>query len=284
MKFAIATNDAYQCVLEAFLKAGWQLDKLFISPDNWMYSNTRVIERALELGAEIQYSPVNSRDLDTLGKNGCVALVVACYQWKIPAWVGDIKYAVNFHPSPLPLGRGPYPLVRAILDEHTCWAVSCHQINDKFDQGDLLCADHFLINYDETHDSLCIKIQMAAARLAGRVAADIDDLWSEALPQSSGSYWPRWLEEDRIIDFTQTVEHIMRKVRAFGDIECMADVNSTTIFIHRAKGWTEPHHKNPGSVVQASNLAIVVAAADGFIGITEWGINPPGATTSNVRR
>jgi methionyl-tRNA formyltransferase len=283
MKFSIATNDAYQCVLEAFLSAGWTLEKLFISPENWMYSNTQVIARALELGAVVQYSPVSRRDLIELAASGCETLVVACYQWKIPAWQADIKYAVNFHPSPLPEARGPYPLVRAILEERRNWAVSCHQINEKFDQGDVLDAENFPIDHDETHDSLRLKIQMASARLAGRIATEIDELWKSAIPQEPGSYWPRWLDEERAIDFAQPVDLIMRRVRAFGDLECMATINNTTIFIHRAKGWIEPHQANPGAVVHASNLALVVASADGFIAITEWSINAPGATTSNVR-
>ena len=77
MKFAIATSDSYQCVLEAFLRAGWQLEKLFVSLDNWMYSNQQVIARALELKVDVQHSPVIERDLEELGARGCDLLVVS---------------------------------------------------------------------------------------------------------------------------------------------------------------------------------------------------------------
>lgn len=284
MKFAIATNDAYQCVLEAFLAAGWKLEKLFICPENWMYGNKQVIARALELGAAIQYSPVSSRDLAELGACGCEALIVASYQWKIPEWSQYIRYAVNFHPSPLPEGRGPYPLVRAILEHRSSWAVTCHRICEKYDQGDILDAEHFPVDPDENHDSLCLKIEMATARLAGRVAVGFESMWQAAIPQGIGSYWPKWSEQDRTIDFTNPVDIIMRQVRAFGDLECQATINNTPIFIHRAKGWIEPHSAIPGSVVHSSDLALVVAAADGFIAITEWSVNAPGAVFSNIRR
>jgi methionyl-tRNA formyltransferase len=284
IKFAIATNDGYQCVLEAFLRAGWQLEKLFISPGNWMYDNKQVIARALELGAAVQYSPIGSRDLADLGSRGCVVLVVACYQWKIPEWGADIKYAVNFHPSPLPEGRGSYPLVRAILEERSSWAVTCHRINEKFDQGDILDAEDFLVDPDECHESLFLKIQMAASRLANRVATRFESLWQASVPQGPGSYWTGWSEQDRIIDFNQAVAIIMRQIRAFGDIECMATINNLRIFIHRAKGWTDVHSILPGTLVHSSNLAMVVAAADGYIAITEWGLVAPGAIISNMRR
>jgi methionyl-tRNA formyltransferase len=283
MKFAIATNDAYQCVLESFLKAGWVLEKLFISPENWMYGNKHVIRRALELGARIQSSPINSRDLTGLGGSGCEALVVACYEWKIPDWDADIDYAINFHLSPLPEGRGPYPLVRAILEDRSDWAVTCHQINEKFDQGSILDAEHFPVDPDETHDSLCLKTQMAAALLAERVAAEFEGLWLAAVPQQAGSYWPRWSEQDRTVDFSCRVDVVMRQIRAFGDLECMAVVNNIAIFIHRAKGWVALHSAQPGSVVYSNNLKLVVATADGFVAITEWSLNAPGATFSSVR-
>ena len=284
MHFAIATNDDYQCVLEAFLSNGWQLDKLFISRSDWMHDNKQVIARALELDASVQHSPVSSSDLADLGQRGCAALVVASYQWKIPEWSPDLKYAVNFHPAPLPEGRGPYPLIRAILEERSSWAITCHRINDKFDQGDILDAENFLIDSDECHETLRLKTQMAAARLAGRVAEGFESLWQAAAPQGTGSYWTRWSDQDRTIDFTQPIEIIMRQIRAFGDVECMATINDAKIFIHRAKGWIESHSVHPGAVVHSNNLALVVAAADGLIAITEWSFNAPGAITSKLRR
>lgn len=283
MRFAIATSDGYQCVLEAFLKAEWQLEKLFVSPGDWMNDNKRVIERALELGVDVQCSPVSNHDLADLGQRGCAALVVASYKWKIPKWDCYLKYAVNFHPSPLPDGRGPYPLVRAILEERSSWAVTCHRIDEKFDRGDILDVENFPVDPDECHESLCLKTQMAAARLARRVAEDFDPLWSAAVPQKAGSYWPSWLEQDRTIDFTKPVASIMRQVRAFGDIECIATINNVTIFIHRAKAWIEPHSARPGTVVHSSNLALVVAAADGLIAVTEWRLIAPGTITSNLK-
>lgn len=249
-----------------------------------MYDNKQVIARALELGAIIEYSPISSRDLADLGRCGCTALIVACYQWKIPVWNSDIQYAVNFHPSPLPEGRGPYPLVRAILEDHSNWAVTCHRINEKFDQGDILDVEKFLIDPDECHESLLLKIEMASARLAERIALELEPMWHAAVPQGTGSYWPHWSEQDRVIDFNRPVEIIMRQVRAFGDLECIATINDTKIFIHRAKGWIEPHSARPGAVTHSSNLSMVVAAADGFIAITEWSFNAPGAITSNTRR
>ncbi|MBZ0090635.1 MAG: hypothetical protein K8F27_00210 [Sulfuricellaceae bacterium] len=215
-RFALATSDAYQGVLDAFLRAGWQLDRLFVSPRDWMYDNKQVIARALDLGATVQHSPASRLDLAELGRRGCSALVVATYQWKIPDWRDDLKYAVNFHPSPLPEGRGPYPMVRAILEHRSSWAVTCNRIDEKFDQGDILDAEPFPLDPHDGHESLRLKTQMAAARLAERVAHGLEPLWQGAVPQEGGSYWPRWTEQERCIDFAQPVDAIMRRIRACG--------------------------------------------------------------------
>ena len=284
MKFAIATSDGYQRVLDAFLSAGWQLEKLFVSSGDWLNDNKQVIASALELGVDVQHSPVTSRDLADLGRRDCLALVVASYRWKIPEWSPNLKYAVNFHPSPLPEGRGPYPLVRAIFEERPSWAVSCHRINNKFDQGDILDAENFPLNPDECHESLILKAQMAAARLAERVARNFEPLWKAAIPQGVGSYWPRWPEDAHIVDFARPVAAIMRQIRAFGDLECVATINDVKIFVHRAKAWVEPHSARPGAVVHSSNLALVIAAADGLVAITEWSFSAPGTTMANLRR
>ena len=81
-----------------------------------------------------------------------------------------------FHPSPAPEGRGPYPLVGAILEQRSIWAVTCRRINEKFDQGAILDAENFRLDPDEYHESLRLKTQMAVGRLAARVADGFESL------------------------------------------------------------------------------------------------------------
>jgi hypothetical protein len=74
------------------------------------------------------------------------------------------------------------------------------------------------------------------------VADDYIAYWSAAAAQMGKSgYYPKWAEGERRLDFTQSVESILRRVRAFGPLECPASVNNTVSFVRRAVGWTEPH-------------------------------------------
>ncbi|MDB5804117.1 MAG: fmt2 [Betaproteobacteria bacterium] len=285
MRFAITATDRYLGVLDTLVQAGWAPVKLFTPPvDGRVHRNRAVIESAQRLGMQIQLSPMTADDLAALGAQGCEALVVASYNWKIPDWRPALKYAINLHASPLPEARGPYPAVQALLEGRRSWAVSCHKLEASFDSGDLLAQESFALDDADSHESLDLKIQMAAKRLAGRVAGDLPALWNSARAQGTGSYWKHWRAEDRKLDFSRSVDEVLRQVRAFGLIECTASVNGVDIFVRRAVGWTESHNAAPGAMVHGDGAAMVVAARDGYIGIVEWSLLDPDAVTGNRPR
>jgi methionyl-tRNA formyltransferase len=285
MRFALTATDRYLGVLNAFLDESWELIKLFTTPvDNRMHHHSAVIEAARKKGVPIQISRLTLDDLDSLARSGCDVLVVASYLWRIPDWKSRLPYCINFHPAPLPEGRGPYPAVKALLDQQPTWGVSCHKVEHDFDSGDLLATRQFPLSSGECHESLDLKIQMAMGRLATDVARNFQEYWEQALPQAGGSYYKYWSEQDRTLDFSDSVQSILRKARAFGLFECLATVNGITIFVKRVVGWEERHFCTPGTLVHTGHLSLVVAARDGFVGIVEWSLYSPDATTGSVRR
>ncbi len=276
MRFAITGIDRYLGVFEALLRAGWQPVKLFTVPIRQpaREGNDAMIALAENHGAAVQVSRMSERDVQELQALGCEALIVASYKWRIGDWPPYLKYAVNFHASPLPEARGPYPAVRAILEQRRSWAVTCHKIAREFDCGDILAAQDFPMTADECHESLDLKTQIAARRLATRIAENFVPLWQAATPQGPGTYWPMWKTIDRAIDFAQPVEAILRHIRAFGLIESLAFVNHRWLTVHRATGWQEANGPAPGTVVHVDNRTIVVAVRDGYIGLIEWMFTP----------
>lgn len=285
MRFAITASDRYLGVWEAFVERGWVPVKLFTTPvDHRLHHNRAVLEYARRLGIEAQISPMTEADLKDLAEQGCEALVVASYTWRIGNWRPYLKYAMNFHPSPLPLGRGAYPAVPAILGNHASWGVSCHRLEASWDSGPVLASRHFPLAADECHESLDLRLQMAARSLAGEVAERFVDYWDGARPQGPGTYISHWTAADRTLEFAQPVASIMRRIRAFGLIECLATVNGVSLYVRRAVGWTEPHEFRPGDLVHTSAMQMVVAAQDGFIGIVEWSLMSPDAPLGTLKR
>lgn len=285
MRFAITASDRYLGVFETLVNAGWEPVKLFATVvDDHRHHNRAIIKYAQQLAIDVQFSRLRESDMRELALKGCDLLVVASYNWRIGDWRSHLKYAINFHPSPLPEGRGPYPPVHALLENRKSWGVTCHRVSREFDAGEILDQEEFPISADECHESLDLKIQMAAKRLAGRVAANFAPLWDNAQPQGPGSYTRLWTTADRTLDFSQGVEDILRRVRAFGLIEAMATVNEVAIFVRRAVGWLESHQYRPGALIHVNDLSMVVAAKDGYIGIVEWSMLDPRATVGRIGR
>lgn len=285
MKFAITASDRYLGVWEAFVAQGWEPVKLFTTPvDNRLHHHQAVLKYARERGIEAQISPLGEADLEDLAQRGCDALVVASYNWRIGDWRPYLRYAVNFHPSPLPYARGAYPIVSAILGNHDSWGVTCHRLEPQFDSGPILASRSFPLAADECHESLDLKVQLAAKTLAADVAAHFGDYWESARPQGEGTYFKQWTTADRTLDLTRPVDEILRRLRAFGLIECLAVVNDVTVFVHKAVGWKESHDYRPGTLVHVNGLQMLVAVQDGFIGIVEWSLHPPDVPIGTLHR
>lgn len=274
MKFAFAGIDFLGGVFEGLLDAGWTPVKLFTRPCDGVYDHNEVIvARARSLRLPIQLSRIRERDIEALqaehGRDW--ALVVAGYPWLIKGWKGRAAYGLNIHPSPLPIGRGPYPLFRAVLDRYETWGVSAHVLAEGFDTGDLLAQDIFALSSDESHETLLAKCQMAARRLAaGPLGRDLPNRWRRSEPQGDGSYWPRATDADRTLDFRQDVETVLRRMRAFGTVETIARLGDARVFVAEAQGWQERHAHTSGAVVHRHRRHVVVAALDGYVQLTRW--------------
>jgi methionyl-tRNA formyltransferase len=285
MRFAVTCTDRYLNIFQTLVERGWTPVKVFTARvDNRLHRNTAVIDYAKRLKLEVQISRLTDTNLRELADRGCEALVVASYEWRIGDWRPHLKYALNFHPAPLPHGRGAYPLPAAILEQSPTWGLTCHKIEHEFDSGDVLKAVEFPLAPDEDHDSLDLKLQMAARPLAADIAVNLVEYWNAATAQGPGRYYPKWTDADRRLDFSQPVAQVLRRVRAFGPIECVAQFERMQLFVRRAVGWTESHPFPPGTVVYVNPLAFVIAAADGYVGLTEWSLINPEATTGTLRR
>lgn len=271
MRFAITALDLYSPVFDAFLKKGWTPVKLFVwSVDHHYDENRAVIEVAEARKIPVQMSRMRDEDMADLAARGCDVLIGAGYRWRIGDWARHLKYAINFHPSPLPEGRGPYPLVQAIREGRREWGYTCHKFAPDFDTGDILDQELYPLTETDTHESATMRMRMAGERLASRVADDLPGLWERAQPQVGGSYFKRWTDEERTLDFTKSVEENMRLSRAFGKIEVMANVNDSRIFVRNMVGWTEPHSHKPGWVIHVYRRLTVIAVKDGYICLIDW--------------
>lgn len=277
MRFAFAGIDFLGDVFDTLIERGWQPVKLFSRPCDRLYDfNDVTVVRARALKIPVQLTRMKPADLAALSALRCDALIVAGYPWLIGGWEAHLSYAVNFHPSPLPEGRGPYPLFQAILDRASEWGMSAHVIDPTFDTGAIVAQRRFPLAPDENHDLLLAKCQLAAKDIARSLADDLPRLWREAKPQGTGSYWPRVTAAQRNVDWTKNVDDVLRTIRAFGSIESFARIDTRVVHVWEAAGWRQAHTEIPGTLVHRHRRHLVVAARDGFVQVTGWSAYPPG--------
>jgi len=271
MRFAFAGCDRNLAIFEALLAAGWQPVKIFTVPEQEVMAyHSALLVFAESRQIPLQLLPLRYHDLLELEETACDILVVGSYNYKVPDWQDHLPYAINFHPSPLPIGRGPYPLVNAILHQHRHWAVTCHQIDANYDTGAIIADEQFAIDQFDTHESLNLKVQMAAGRLATRIGREFGALWSGAKIQSEGDYWPLFSTIDRTIDFADSVAHIRLQLQAFGRLECFATVNHSDVRVKSAYAWPEVHTYMIGEIVHEYASQIVIACKDGLVVFNDW--------------
>lgn len=281
MRFAFAGIDFLGDVFDTLVAAGWEPLKLFSRPCDGIYDfNDVTLARARSLRLPVQTSRILPADLAGLKKLGCEALVVAGYPWLITGWERHVPFAVNFHPSPLPVGRGPYPLFQAILNGLPEWGMTAHRLEPAFDTGAIVTQRRFPLSGVETHDTLLAKCQMAAKEIARDLADDLPRLYTEAVPQGPGSYWPRVSQAQRTVEWSGRVRDVLRTIRAFGSIEAFAQIDSRYVYLWEASGWEEPHRYRPGTLIHKHRRHMVVAAGDGFVQVTGWSPYAPGPARS----
>ena len=169
MRFAITVTDRYLAVFQSLVERVWTPVKVFTTEvDNRLHHNKAVMEYARRLNLDVQISRLSDDNLRQLADRGCEVLVVASYRWRIGDWRPHLRYAVNFHPSPLPEARGPWPLVRAIKEGRKTWGLSCHKLAPGFDEGDVLAQYSFPMDAEESQESLDLRCQLGMRGLAAR--------------------------------------------------------------------------------------------------------------------
>ncbi|MBA4062574.1 MAG: hypothetical protein C0501_02485 [Isosphaera sp.] len=219
---------------------------------------------AREAGIPVQTTPALPCDLDVLNRQGCEAIVSAGYAHKIPPWDGgSIRYAVNIHPSLLPLGAGPMPLPWVILKGLGRTGVTLHKLTDTWDGGDILLQESFPLSGGENIEELLVKSQSLALELLDRFLRAPDTYWRRATPQSAGDreYWPRMTAQDCTIDWNWELKRIERHLQIYR----YASPDGVVEFITDVASARTPHPHVPGALLRVDGERREVAAKDGII-------------------
>lgn len=220
MKIAYLGIDLLLSVLRSLLDGGCELMKIFTSKtDNVTEFNTGVIQTAKEHGIPYTDQPITETDIRELAAAGCSLLVCAGYYDRIP--VTEAFPMVNFHPSPLPLGRGAWPMPWIILKEIVVGGITVHKMVEELDAGDILLQEIFYVEPTETLATYMDKVAALIPGMVKRLLKNLPLLLEKARPQGKSTYWPAPTSEQWTVREEMAAAEADRILRAFYGYECL---------------------------------------------------------------
>lgn len=220
MKIAYLGIDLLKPALDALLREGCDVLKLFTCPtDNVTEFNTAVIRAAEERGIPYTLSRVTAADLEELAARGCELLVCAGYYYRAP--VASAFPMVNFHPTPLPVGRGSWPMPRLILEGAAFGGVTAHKMAADFDTGEILLQERFPLDEREDHQTYMEKVYEKVPGMVRELVNRLPQVLADARPQGAGEYWPLPTEADWTVTPDMDAARADRILRAFYGYECV---------------------------------------------------------------
>ena len=208
-------------------------------------------------------------------------MVVAAYGLILPQWVLDAPRlgCLNIHGSLLPRWRGAAPIHRAIEAGDVETGITIMQMDSGLDTGDMLIIERLAIATGDTTGELHDKL----AAMGGRLIVQALQLAAQGAlrpvkqPEAGVTYAHKIEKHEATIDWNQTAEQIVRRVRAFDPFPGANSVlDGEVLKVWRAdvSNGKLPDQIEPGQVVAVNSGFITVAAMNSTVNLTE--IQRPG--------
>ena len=178
---------------------------------------------------------------------------------------------INVHASLLPKYRGAAPVHRAVISGDMETGVTIMQVVEALDAGDMLAKSVRAIALDETSDTVESALAVDGARLLLETVDRLEAGMVRAEPQdaAASTYAPRLTKAEGQIDWTLPARQIHDRVRGlYPWPHAYSSLDGERLIIWKTQviGGGD---QAPGSVVDVTRDAIVVATGAGQIVITE---------------
>ncbi|PCJ49007.1 MAG: hypothetical protein COA74_07005 [Gammaproteobacteria bacterium] len=201
--------------------------------------------------------------LDKLVDEGMDCLFSVEYPWLIPE-VANHVYTINVHPTLLPFGRGPTPIIWILKQYREQAGVSFHKLAREFDTGDIIYQQSIKLDADESWESLLMKLHLQIPVFLDQLLTNFGALYQAAKKQVGGSYWPKITLKDRLINWHWSVNEIDQLVKACGRFGVVADVAGEVLLVNNIKISQVEHNRANGDLIREDDETLVVAANDGI--------------------
>jgi methionyl-tRNA formyltransferase len=128
------------------------------------------------------------------------------------------KGIIGFHPTLLPKGRGPAPIINTILEGYSMSGVTMYYISEGLDDGDIIGQEPFFVTSEDYANDVYKKIIQSGKKLINIYLPKIIEGTAPRIPQKTidATYFPKRTLRDNKINFEEdSIDLIYRKIRAF---------------------------------------------------------------------
>nr|WP_315209709.1 methionyl-tRNA formyltransferase [uncultured Albidiferax sp.] len=201
-------------------------------------------------------------------------MVVVAYGLILPQWVLDVPRhgCLNIHASLLPRWRGAAPIHRAIEAGDTHTGVAIMQMDAGLDTGDMLLVESLPIAPTDTTGSLHDKLAALGGRMVVQALAQLDTLVPVPQPGEGITYAHKIEKREAAIDWTQSADTIVRRIRAFNPFPGAATQlagESLKVWAATVSDAALPAATVCGSIMAVTPESMAVAAMDSIVNITQ---------------
>jgi len=273
MKFVYIGYDFMLDAVHQLIAQGHELVGVCSFPcDNRFIFNVQTEALCEVMQIDFIVDPLRDVHIKDFVDQGAECFLSAGYPHKIPAMFDDSIegkkiYALNVHPTLLPLGRSVLPAPHVLLNHPEASGVTIHKLAERLDAGDIIAQEPLPIHEGESVETLSARIVLKARSLLTGIFEDIDKLYQNAVPQDDdkATHWEVPTDVMRTLDWNKPVKQIQKIQRAFGYYGSLAFFNNEAWHVFDADVWEEEHDHNVGDVVANLGAQLVIAASDGFV-------------------
>lgn len=283
----MGTPDFAVASLDILVRNGYDIAAVVTAPDKpagrgQQVQQSAVKKYAVEKGLTVLQpeklkDPVFLEELRILDAD--LQIVVAFRMLPEAVWSMPRLGTFNLHGSLLPRYRGAAPINWAVINGEKETGVTTFFLKHEIDTGDVIFREKVSIGEDETAGELHDKLMEIGAHLVLKTVKAIESNTYQLTDQSqlddTVKHAPKIFKDDCRIDWSKPVDMIHNLVRglspypaAWTEIQSPAgQVQSLKIF--RTTRDHSSHSHQPGTIFSDGKRNIKVAAADGYIHITD---------------
>lgn len=205
--------------------------------------------------------------IEDFKKIKCDLFVTASYGKILPKEVLDLKMCINVHPSILPKYRGATPIQSALLNGDKVTGVTIMQTAVGMDDGDIILQKEVEIEKEEDYNSLMPRL----AEIGGNLLLDaIEKIESgtaifQKQDDSKATFVKLIKKEDGLLDFNETAESLVNKVRAYVEFPvAFFNIGDERIKVYKAEAVEGFENLEVGEIFTSKKEFVVKAKDKGF--------------------